>query len=222
VGLAGEGDQALETAVGTAYPCKAPGEDAAVQVGAKLPFDEGGEAVTVGAPFPGRGEERLQPLPDDLVQEGLLGFAPVVGAAPAQTPSTMGFPSVAPATSRRTLRGAPLRSLPRLMSTMPSGMRSPTSARIPMASGPAARSPSSVSRSGTPRNPRLPVVAACACAPTTRSPGRPRAAVRAPVARKTARPAPSRAAKNRESKASASACRASRLVTSAGSARSKA
>ena len=51
---------------------------AAVQVGAKLPFDEGGEAVTVGAPFPGRGEERLQPLPDDLVQEGLLGFAPVV------------------------------------------------------------------------------------------------------------------------------------------------
>ena len=77
VGLAGEGNQALETAVGTAYPCEAPGEDATVQVGAKFPFDEGGEAVTVGAPFPGQGEERLQPLPDDLVQEGLLGFAMV-------------------------------------------------------------------------------------------------------------------------------------------------
>jgi hypothetical protein len=53
VGLAGESNQALETAVGTAYPCEAPGEDAAVQVGAKLPLDEGGQSVAVGAPFPG-------------------------------------------------------------------------------------------------------------------------------------------------------------------------
>ena len=78
MGPAGEGNQALETPVGTAYPCEAPGEDAAVQVGAKLSFDEGGEAVAVGAPFTGRGEERLQPLPDDLVHEGPLGFPPVV------------------------------------------------------------------------------------------------------------------------------------------------
>ena len=75
---AGEGDQALETAVGTADSREAPGEDAAVEVGAKLSFDEGGEDVAVGAPLSDGGEERFQPFPDALVEEGLLGLAPAV------------------------------------------------------------------------------------------------------------------------------------------------
>jgi len=94
MGLAGEGDQALETAVGTADSREAPGEDAAVEVGATLALDEGWEAVAVGAPLADGGEERFQPFPDDLVEEGLLGFAPVVLAERCAGRASLALPGL--------------------------------------------------------------------------------------------------------------------------------
>jgi len=80
VGLAGEGHQSFETAVGTADSGEAAGEDAAVEVGAQLALHEGGQPTAMGAPLPGGGEERLEPLPDDLVEQRLLGLAAAVPA----------------------------------------------------------------------------------------------------------------------------------------------
>ncbi len=80
VGLAGEGHQPLETAVGAADSPKAPGEDAAVEIRAQLALDVGGEAPAMGAPLACGGEEWLEPFANQLVQERLLGLAPPVPA----------------------------------------------------------------------------------------------------------------------------------------------
>ncbi len=80
VGLAGEGHQPLETAVGTADSREAAGEDAAVEVGAQLALDEGRQAPAMGTPLSCGGEERLEPFADPLVQERLLWLAPPVPA----------------------------------------------------------------------------------------------------------------------------------------------
>jgi hypothetical protein len=76
VRLAGGGDKALETAVGTANSGETPGQDPAVEVGAEVALDEGGEPAACGAPLPGCGEEGLEPVADDQVEEGLLGLPP--------------------------------------------------------------------------------------------------------------------------------------------------
>jgi hypothetical protein len=77
-GLAAERHQPLETAVGTADPGKAAGQDAAVEVGAQVALDVGGQAAAGGAALAGGGEEGLEPLADDCVEEGLLGLATAV------------------------------------------------------------------------------------------------------------------------------------------------
>jgi hypothetical protein len=121
VGLAGEGNQALEAAVGTADSREAPGEDAAVEVGAKLSFDEGGEAVAMGAPLADGDEERFQPLPDDLVEEGLLGFAPVVLAERSAGRAAVALPGLGELWPTRHARALRKRCA-----------RGPQGARIPM------------------------------------------------------------------------------------------
>jgi outer membrane protein TolC len=73
-------------------------QNTAVEVGAQLVLDEGGETAAVGAPLAGCFEEGLEPLGDDLVQEGLLGLpSPVsnercAGGASVTLP---GLPAVA-------------------------------------------------------------------------------------------------------------------------------
>ncbi len=49
----------LETTVGTTHPGEAAGEDAAVEVGAQLSFNERGKTAPVLAALAGAGEERL-------------------------------------------------------------------------------------------------------------------------------------------------------------------
>jgi len=82
VGLAGggEGDEPLETAVRTADSRETSGEDAAVEIRPQLALDRGRQASTVRGPRSCGGEERLEPLADDLVEEGLLGLAPPIPA----------------------------------------------------------------------------------------------------------------------------------------------
>jgi hypothetical protein len=78
VGVAAEGHQTLETAAGTADPGEAAGQDAAVEVGAQVALDVGGEAAAGWAAVAGGSEEGLEPLADEGVEEGLLGLAPSV------------------------------------------------------------------------------------------------------------------------------------------------
>jgi hypothetical protein len=76
--LAGEGHQSLETAVGTANPGEAAAQEPAVEGDPEGALDEGREAAAAGAALPGGGEEGLEPVSDDGVEEGLLGFpAPI-------------------------------------------------------------------------------------------------------------------------------------------------
>jgi hypothetical protein len=57
--LAGERDEALEAAARTADSSEAVREDAAVEIGAQVALDVGGEPATGRAPVPDGGEERL-------------------------------------------------------------------------------------------------------------------------------------------------------------------
>lgn len=78
VRLAGEGQQPLESAAGTANAGEAAGEDAAVEVGAQLPLDKDRQTAPVIAARAGAGQERLELVAHDLVQECLLQLAPSV------------------------------------------------------------------------------------------------------------------------------------------------
>jgi hypothetical protein len=64
--------------VGTAHSGEAAGQDAAVEIGAQVALDVAGEAAARGAALAGGGEEGLEPLADDGVQEGVLGLAAAV------------------------------------------------------------------------------------------------------------------------------------------------
>jgi hypothetical protein len=83
--------EALERAVVAANPQKAMDEQATPEEAAELAFDEAGQADPVGARG-GRGEEGLQVLPDDPVQDRVGGSAWGVGSHGAR-PS--GFRAVA-------------------------------------------------------------------------------------------------------------------------------
>jgi hypothetical protein len=79
-GLAREGHQPLETAVGTANSREAVCQNSTGEEGAQVAFHEGGQAAAVGAPVASGREERLEPLADDLMEERLLGLPPPVSA----------------------------------------------------------------------------------------------------------------------------------------------
>ena len=91
---AGERHQPLETAVGAAHACEATGEDAAVEIGAQLTFDEGRQTAPMFAPLAGAGEERLEPVAHDLVQDGLLRLAPSVAGERRGGVAGAAFPDV--------------------------------------------------------------------------------------------------------------------------------
>jgi len=101
VGLAGEGDEPLETAVGTAHSGEAAGQDAAVEVAPEFALDEGGEPSAAGAPVPGGGEEGLEPVADDLVEECLLGLAPAVRTDRGAGRAGMALPRLVQESDRR-------------------------------------------------------------------------------------------------------------------------
>jgi len=74
--LAGVGDEPLEAAVGAAEPGEAAAEQPAVQVVPKFLFDEAGIAGSSIQPRPG--EEGLDVLTDDGVENGLFGLVATV------------------------------------------------------------------------------------------------------------------------------------------------
>ncbi len=80
--LAGEGDQAIQTAGVAVDPDEAVGQDAAVEEGAKLPLHEAGYRTLL---LPGPVEEGLEVLADRPVQDGLLGPPwPILEPRPAR------------------------------------------------------------------------------------------------------------------------------------------
>ena len=74
-GLAGEGDEPLETTGGAANSPETSGQDSAIHVSAQLAFDEGGQAAAVGAAFTSSGSA----LPATSVAGTRYGYA---GAEP--------------------------------------------------------------------------------------------------------------------------------------------
>ena len=77
--FAGQRHEALERAVVAANPQEAVDEQATPQAAAELAFDEAGQADPVGARCSG-GEEGLQVVPDDPVQDRVGGGARDVGS----------------------------------------------------------------------------------------------------------------------------------------------
>jgi hypothetical protein len=76
--LAREGDQEIMPAVRASGPGETLGEDAALEVTTKFPFDIGRHALRVPVVFTPECEIGLQVLLDDLVEGGLLGMAAAV------------------------------------------------------------------------------------------------------------------------------------------------
>jgi len=79
VPLAGEGQEALEGAVGAPQPREAVGQDPAREELAELLLDEAGQAVSV-ASVGGFPQEGLQMFADDGVEDGVLGVAGLIRA----------------------------------------------------------------------------------------------------------------------------------------------
>ncbi len=57
-------------------------------------LDEGRQPPAAGAPLPGGGEEGLEPVAHDLVEEGLLGLPPVVRAELRAGGANMALPGL--------------------------------------------------------------------------------------------------------------------------------
>jgi hypothetical protein len=76
--LAGEGDQALMTAVAAPGAGEPVGEDAATEVCPEVPLDPGGDAVAEGIGCLGLGEEGLEVMLDDGVERRSGGLARAV------------------------------------------------------------------------------------------------------------------------------------------------
>lgn len=77
--LAGEGQEALEGAVGAAQPREAVGQGPAREELAELLLNEAGQPVAV-APVGGLPQEGLQMFADDGVEDGVLGVARLIRA----------------------------------------------------------------------------------------------------------------------------------------------
>ena len=95
VGLAGEGHEPFEAAIRAADPDEAAGEDAAVEVTPQVALDERRQTATVGRALAGRGEERLEPFPDDGVQDRVLRLATAVAGERCPRGAGPGFPDLA-------------------------------------------------------------------------------------------------------------------------------